>query len=205
MQEDFGIVKCIVMGRLGCFTDPAAKVERVSYPIITPRASQALLARVHGKPEFNWQILEIEMLNDLKYYIEQRKENNNYTNSNITLRKTKYVLNPKYRITARPVATAKAKEHGGDFYTLGLKHHEQFVRNLGRGRYWGNPCMGLSQLRAEIIPDDNSISNNYCDEFRMFYGWSQRREALFFDAAIKNGKMKVPDNLFNNTVFNYNR
>lgn len=39
-------------GELACFTRPEMKVERVSYPVITPSAARGLLEAILYKPQF---------------------------------------------------------------------------------------------------------------------------------------------------------
>lgn len=50
-----------VWGDLACFTRPdAGKVERFSYPTMTPSAARAVLDAVYWKPTFRWQVTRIE-------------------------------------------------------------------------------------------------------------------------------------------------
>jgi len=58
-----------VWGELACFTRPELKVERFSYPIITPSAARGIFDAVYSKPnknpakaEFRWQVTRIEVL-----------------------------------------------------------------------------------------------------------------------------------------------
>ena len=45
-----------VWGDLACFTRPELKVERFSYPAITPSAARAIFESILWKPEFRWAI-----------------------------------------------------------------------------------------------------------------------------------------------------
>lgn len=56
------LVEVKVWGRYGCFTRPENKVERLSYPIITPSAAVGILESIYWKPEFRWQVTEIGVL-----------------------------------------------------------------------------------------------------------------------------------------------
>ncbi len=58
-----------VWGELACFTRPEMKVERFSYPVITPSAARGIYDAIYCKPnhdatqsEFRWQIRKIEVL-----------------------------------------------------------------------------------------------------------------------------------------------
>ncbi len=51
-----------VWGELACFTRPELKVERFSYPVITPSAARGIYDAIYCKPrEFRWQITCIEV------------------------------------------------------------------------------------------------------------------------------------------------
>ena len=52
-----------VWGEFACFTRPELKVERFSYPVITPSAARGIYDAIYCKPaEFRWQITMIELL-----------------------------------------------------------------------------------------------------------------------------------------------
>ncbi len=58
-----------VWGDLACFTRPELKVERFSYPVITPSAARGIYDSIFSKPardptraQFRWQITTIEVL-----------------------------------------------------------------------------------------------------------------------------------------------
>ncbi|MEZ0295694.1 MAG: CRISPR-associated protein Cas5, partial [Candidatus Methylacidiphilales bacterium] len=53
------IIHLHAWGSLACFTRPEMKVERVSYPVITPSAARGLLEAILYKPQFRWQIRRI--------------------------------------------------------------------------------------------------------------------------------------------------
>jgi CRISPR-associated protein Cas5d len=56
------LVEVKVWGRYACFTRPENKVERLSYPIITPSAAVGVLESIYWKPQFRWEITEIGVL-----------------------------------------------------------------------------------------------------------------------------------------------
>ena len=65
-----------VWGELACFTRPEMKVERYSYPIITPSAARGIFDAIFFKKgyEFYWQIEKIEMLTMPCYITLPRNE-----------------------------------------------------------------------------------------------------------------------------------
>jgi len=64
-----------VWGELACFTRPEMKVERFSYPVITPSAARGIYDAIYCKPaEFRWQITRVEVLNPISYIALRRNE-----------------------------------------------------------------------------------------------------------------------------------
>ena len=72
-----------VWGDLACFTRPEMKVERYSYPIITPSAARGIFDAIYwdGKrdgttmrPYFHWQVTRIEVMELPRYVALRRNE-----------------------------------------------------------------------------------------------------------------------------------
>lgn len=70
-----------VWGELACFTRPELKVERFSYPVITPSAARGIFDAIYSKPsrdptqaQFHWQVTRIEVLNEPRYIALRRNE-----------------------------------------------------------------------------------------------------------------------------------
>jgi CRISPR-associated protein Cas5d len=64
-----------VWGELACFSRPELKVERFSYPVITPSAARGIFDAIYCKPtEFRWQIIRVELLAHPSYIALRRNE-----------------------------------------------------------------------------------------------------------------------------------
>jgi len=64
-----------VWGDFACFTRPETKVERFSYPVMTPSAARGVLDAIYAKPEeFGWRVDRIEVLNPIKFIALRRNE-----------------------------------------------------------------------------------------------------------------------------------
>ena len=63
-----------IWGDMACFTRPEMKVERVSYEVMTPSAARGILESIFGKPEFQWLIKEIWVLNAIRHFSILRNE-----------------------------------------------------------------------------------------------------------------------------------
>jgi CRISPR-associated protein Cas5d len=69
-----GEVSVKVWGALACFTRPEFKVERVSYPVMTPSAARGILEAILFRPEFSYAIMRIEVLRPLRFVSIRRNE-----------------------------------------------------------------------------------------------------------------------------------
>ncbi len=72
-----GKTHCLeVWGDLACFTRPELKVERYSYPVITPSAARGIFDAIYWKKSygFYWQIDRVEILTSPKYLALRRNE-----------------------------------------------------------------------------------------------------------------------------------
>lgn len=64
-----------VWGEFACFSRPEMKVERFSYPVITPSAARGILDAIYCKPvKFRWQVLRVELLTPPRYIALRRNE-----------------------------------------------------------------------------------------------------------------------------------
>jgi CRISPR-associated protein Cas5d len=59
---DNEVLKVKVAGEYACFTRPDLKVERITYPCMTPSAARGVLDSVLWKPEFQWWVHRIVVL-----------------------------------------------------------------------------------------------------------------------------------------------
>ena len=65
-----------VWGPAALFTRPEAKVERLTYPVMTPSAAVGVLEAIFWKPEFTWDVAAIEVLKPIRYAQVRRNETN---------------------------------------------------------------------------------------------------------------------------------
>ena len=76
-----------VWGDFACFTRPEMKVERFSYPVITPSAARGIFDAIYWdglrvrqgresimRPYFHWQVTRIEVLELPRYIALRRNE-----------------------------------------------------------------------------------------------------------------------------------
>src|SRR5208337_4593044 len=73
---DDRVVKVKVAGDYACFTRPDLKVERMTYPCMTPSAARGILDSILWKPEFQWYVRKIIVLNPIRFATIKRNEIN---------------------------------------------------------------------------------------------------------------------------------
>ena len=61
-------------GDFACFTRPEMKVERVSYPVITPSAARGLLEAILYKPQFRWRVRRVSVKQPIRFLSFRRNE-----------------------------------------------------------------------------------------------------------------------------------
>jgi CRISPR-associated protein Cas5d len=210
-----GRLKVKVWGEYACFSRPEFKVERVSYPVITPSAARGVLEAIFWKPEFRYELRRIGVLkpgsqtvilrNELEdrqgskpYFVEDKRQQR----SSLILKDVAYLLEAD--IVLRPHAEGPLP-----------KYLEQFERRLQRGQCHHTPYLGTREFAAHFAPAngekppwlDLPIGTMLFDiafvpsservelEFKrpgkgVVKGYAQ---ALFFPAEVKGGWLEVPE------------
>jgi len=185
-----------VWGNFACFTRPEMKVERFSYPIITPSAARGILDAIYCKPiKFRWQLVKVEMLKPPRYIALRRNEVKERAPAERTIRQWA-------EGTAQPqpiLADADADITGSDAkgrtqrQTMALKdvsyriHAEirpwpgfenelpaleaQFERRASRGQAFYQPYLGCREFPAsfELCPEHETDPQPY--PIDMNVGW----------------------------------
>ncbi len=63
-----------VWGDYACFTVPESRVERISYPVMTPSAARGIVEAVFWKPQITYRIDRILVLNPIRFTTIRRNE-----------------------------------------------------------------------------------------------------------------------------------
>ena len=210
---DNRIVKVKVKGDFACFTRPDLKVERMSYPCMTPSAARGILDSILWKPEFQWYVRKIIVLNPVRFTTIKRNEiNTKQGKTPIVVDEVDSSGNPKYRAQRNSVvlrdviyiieASIYQKERSDrnkpEKY-IGRKgidsdNDGMFVRRLKKGQCWRRPYLGVREFSADFLELDGTeqpiqetipIGSMLFD---IFYDEKGKPEPLFFyDVAIRNG------------------
>lgn len=211
MATDMRPVEVRVSGPLACFTRPEMKVERVSYPVMTPSAAAGLLESIYWKPEFRWRIEEIAVLAPIRYVSIRRNEIGERQTEERARRWARdgggglfasepNVRTQRHTLALRDVdylirAQAEVKPGVGDDPA---KHRDQFRRRVARGRCFARPYLGCREFAADFRePDGNERPIDFSEPFglmlhSMEFGGGGRGEPRFFQAALDAGVLRVP-------------
>lgn len=147
-------------GDMACFTQPALKVDRVTYPVPTPSGLVGACESIYSKPlEFHWSVRRIELMKEIRYMNCKLNEVTCRMNPNAkepinvqdfrTQRGNVFLRDVKYRVTAdiipRPGFETK------------LDHLvAQAERRIRKGQCFKQPYLGTSNCRAYFAPADMS-------------------------------------------------
>ncbi len=210
MDPPYAPLSVRVWGDFACFTRPEMKVERVTYPVMTPSAARGVLESILWKPEFVWRVEEIWVLSPIRYFSILRNEVN----------------------TRQSERTAMSwQQHGGGFdasadraqrHTLALrdvgyviranvqvkpgvdadpaKYRDQFRRRVHAGRCFATPYLGCREFSAGFAATDGGEHPiDLTDELgpmllALDYApdGSGRAKPRFFDARLERGILHVP-------------
>jgi CRISPR-associated protein Cas5d len=156
-----------VWGELACFSRPEMKVERFSYPVITPSAARGIFDAVYAKPpEFHWQVDRIEVLSPPSYIALRRNEVKEKVSVNLvaqwmkgkappvpiladsdgeatgrTQRQTMALRDVHYRLQARIIPWP-------GFEHMQVAFEEQFRRRASKGKCFYQPFFGCREFPA---------------------------------------------------------
>jgi CRISPR-associated protein Cas5d len=215
-MDNYPALEVKVWGEFACFTRPEMKVERVSYPVMTPSAARGLLEAIFWKPEFAWRVREIWVLKEIRHFSILRNEVNHKASPGVamgwaekgggyfaddqdsrTQRHTLALRDVEYIIKADVVLLPHASDDVA-------KYRDQFRRRVSRGQCHHAPVLGCREFPAFFGPpagDEKPIPLS--DDlglmlFDMDYApdGSGRGKPRFFNARLDKGILKVPVELY---------
>ena len=197
---DNEVIRVKVTGDFACFTRPDLKVERMSYPCMTPSAARGVLDSILWKPEFRWWVHRIMVLRPVKFFSVKRNE------INAKQAKTPIIIEEKRAqrnsIILRDVAyiiEASVYQKEFDFKNPPKKYAEMFKRRVRKGQCWRRPFLGTREFSAEFsVPDGaeqpiKEVIPIGSMLFDIFYDDEGKPSPLFFyDVAVINGILECP-------------
>lgn len=209
VRYENSVVVMDVWGKLACFTRPEAKVERYSYPVMTPSAARGVLSAIYFKPtEFYYQIEKIEIMNPIKrtniktnevidkIIFDSSQFKYIYVGDSRTQRNTNYLRDTYYRITARIIRVKGFYGHTVEDLV------KQFNRRLNGGKCFHQPYLGISHCIADFSapdyskkPEDINMDAGIIlyDVFNIKNNEPDKKDISLFNATIEHGVLTVPE------------
>lgn len=207
---DDRVVRVKVTGDYACFTRPDLKVERMTYPCMTPSAARGVLDSILWKPEFQWYVRRIIVLNPVRFMLVKRNEINSKQGKNpivieerraqrnsVILRDVAYIIEASIFM-----GNANDKRMYEKYVGMTDKKEGIFPRRVKKGQCWRRPYLGTREFSAEFMqPDENDQPIQETIPigsmlFDIFYDEAGKPQPLFFEAAIHDGVLncEVPEN-----------
>lgn len=203
--EQMNEITIEVWGDFACWTMPAAKVERLTYPFPTPSAARGILSAIYSKPaEFYWQVNRIEVLAPIRYISFKRNEVKSktsdkylYTDEERTQRQTVALRDVRYRIAASIVPRS-------DFSGSETQLVDQALRRVRGGKAYMQPSLGQREFVAYFEESDNTRPpiNDSLDAGLMVYDVFDLHDSAvrkkvqprlsLFHAVMDHGVIQVP-------------
>ena len=200
-----------IEGEWACFTRPELKVERVSYPVITPSAARNILMAILWKPAIRWRILKIEILKPIEWVNIRRNEVGSkmsdrsqalYVEDVRQQRASMLLRDVAYRIHADFEMTDEAGETDNR-----TKFVEMFKRRAGKGQCFHQPYLGCREFPCsfrllEKAEDGLPIQDISQDFGIMLYDMdytgsaprnSDKAEPMFYHCKAEHGVIDLTD------------
>lgn len=204
-------VRVKVFGDYALFTKPEGKVERVSYPIMTPSAARGVLEAIFWKPEFKYKIRKIIALKKPQFHSILRNEVSKkatinkkimaspqdvFTDDMRQLRHSLILKEVAYIIEAEIVLAPNTKDRIE-------KYESMFNRRVKKGQCFYRPYLGTREFSAHFEAVDGTEEPVAWTEsiHPMFFDFRYPKKGgmtipYFFSADIIKGVMDIPDYLY---------
>lgn len=206
-----------VSGEFACFTRPETKVERFSYPVMTPSAARNVLDAICWRPQMRWIVTRITVLKPIRFMSVLRNEVQSKVSpaavkkwmrdastyeplvagagngTDGTPRNSTLLRDVAYWIEAYP----HVFDTSGD--NTPTKYVAMLQRRVEKGQCFQRPYLGCREFAAEFGPvqtEDAPIPDSM-EMGRMLYDIAflpSGNRATFFEAKLENGVMETrPD------------
>ena len=161
-------MKLKVWGEYGLFTRPETKADPHTYPILTPSAAEGILKAIFWKPEIDYVIHSITVLNPIRYQSIFRNMGQSKISTRTVTgwatkdRTARYLINEdrsqrNHVILKNPAYVIEfslfLSSHATDSVD---KYFAQISRRIDRGQCYRQPCLGVREYVANFAPVDES-------------------------------------------------
>lgn len=192
-------------GDWACFTRPEMKVERVSYPIITPSAARGIFEAIFWEPQMYYIVDSIRVIKKGSWSSIRRNEVTDRI-SIINAKKWMKGLEPfkpimagggvgtqrnmlalkdvEYIITAQVEVSEIGKKAGESL----VKYLNEIRRRANSGKCFHRPCFGVREFAVdfELIEDPEQIFNSRLQELGNGNLWQEDIGLILYDMFDRN-------------------
>lgn len=166
-----------IWGDLACFTRPEMKVERVSYPIMTPSAARGCLEAIFWEPQMYYWIHEIAVVKRGRWIAFKRNE----VKKVISMSSAKTWMNRPDKFV--PIQAGGGAEDAAQRNTLALgdveylvtaevrlsrlakppkdnvpKYWEEVRRRAAKGKCYHRPSLGCREFAADFETEEDATA-----------------------------------------------
>ena len=195
-----------VSGDAALFSRPELKVERVSYPVMTPPAAVGVLEAIFWKPEMRYQVVAIEVLRPIRQFAVRRNETTDVAALSDAIRGGRRVDTAAHRdqrnavclrdVAYRIHAHVHVHAHAG---RPAAAYRDQFRRRVTRGACFQQPFLGTREFTADFGDGDDTPRLTDLNQEIGIMLHSIHRDSTgnarmhWFAASIKHGVLHVPE------------
>jgi CRISPR-associated protein Cas5d len=197
---DAEVVRVKVSGDFACFTRADLKVERMTYPCMTPSAARGILDSILWKPEFQWYVRRILVLKPIQFISVKRNEIKARQGKNPII--IEDVRTQRHSLILKDVAyiiEASIYQKVFDKKNQPQKYKTIFRRHVQKGQCFRRPFLGTREFAAEFYePDQNEVPIQESVPigsmlFDLIYDTTGKpRPIYFYDVALINGVLECP-------------
>ncbi|MGD0341807.1 MAG: type I-C CRISPR-associated protein Cas5c [Bacteroidales bacterium] len=203
MSEGNGIL-LRVFGPFAGFFRPEMKVEAVTYEVMTPTAARGILESIYWKPEMEWIVDGIYVLNKINCMsykwngVKEKINVQSVLNGNQTYMDASASRDQRYATVLRNVdyvIKAHFKVVSGE--DNAAKHLAMFVRRALKGQYFSAPYFGCREFFANFelvrqVPSSELAGSNIDLGYMLHSINYETYQPAFFNAKLVNGFMEIP-------------
>jgi CRISPR-associated protein Cas5d len=196
-----------VSGDAALFSRPELKVERVSYPVMTPTAAVGVLEAIYWKPEMRYQIVVIEVLKPVRRFTVRRNETSDVaplidaikggrrvdTVARRDQRNAVCLRDVAYRIHAHIELAPHADKPVAAY-------RDQLRRRVRKGACFQRPYLGTREFSADFgWPDDTPRCESVNEDVGIMIhsirrdGQAAQPRMEWFAARVDAGVLYVPE------------
>jgi CRISPR-associated protein Cas5d len=185
-------IRVRVSGDYACFTRPETKVERYSYPVMTPSAARNILDAICWRPQMRWVVTRIAVLKEIRTLAVLRNE----VQSKLSPSSVKNWMADSSKFEPLLAGAGNGTDGTLIFDRSGDNTEQKYVammeRRVARGQCFQRPYLGCREFAAEFstqLPEDKPISKSM-PIGRMLYDIAflgESNRSVFFDAQLVEG------------------